>query len=105
MPRKKGLGRAVEKSLDEIDQLIKDLEKFSTKTCRVILKKNISSSPIERDQRNNLLKMINESSEIAMSLSNKMDDIRDTINESKPKGNSRFARNVVSRFLDQDTDV
>lgn len=105
MPRKKGLGRAVEKSLDEMDQLIGDLEKFATKTCRVTLKKNISSSPIERTERDNLLKMINESSEIAMSLSNKIDDIRDTINESKPKGNSRFARQVVSRFLDLDMDI
>ena len=100
MPRKKGLGKGVENSLDEMDQLIKDLEKFGTKTCRKTLKKVVSSIAMEKEDREPLLKMINDASELSLSLSNKVDDIRDKIKIIKPKGNSRFAREVVNRFLE-----
>jgi len=100
MPRKKGLGKSVENALNEIDQLIKDLEKFGTKTCRNTLKKAVTSTALEKEDKEPFLKMINEASELALSLSNKVDDIRDKVKEIKPKGNSRFAREVVSRFLE-----
>ncbi|RKY81463.1 hypothetical protein DRQ07_04010 [candidate division KSB1 bacterium] len=102
MPRKKGLGKVVEKSLEEMSQLIKALEVFGTKTCREKLKKNIASSSLERNEKDIILKLISEISGESLSLSNKIDDLRDRINDYKPQRSSRFAKNVVSRFLNSD---
>lgn len=104
MPRKKGLGRAVEKSLDEMGQLIKDLVKFDDKTCDNVLKKTVSSASIDENDKKELLKMLNEASAAAHSLKINIGDIREKISELKPKamGQSRFAKNVVTRFLNSD---
>ncbi len=102
MPRKKGLGKTVETALELMNDLVKDLEKFGTKTSRKTLKKTVSSSPMEDKDKDALLTKINEASETALSLSNTIDDIRDAVKEIKPKKNSRFARDVVARFLESE---
>ncbi len=97
MPKKKGLGAKVNKSLKVMGELTECLGKFS----KMPIKKGLGS--IEKDERDNIRKLINESSEMALTLKNKVDDLSEMIEELKPKGNSRFARNVVARFLDNES--
>ncbi len=97
MPKKKGLGAQVNKSVKVMEDLIECLGKFST----IPIKKGLGS--LKPEDREDIKKMINETSEIAFSLKNKVDDLKDKVTERKPSGNSRFARNVVSKFLKADS--
>jgi len=102
MPRKKGLGQAVDKALNEMDQLKKDLKNFDDRICEN-LEKAISSSDLEDKDRDDLLKLINESSTAAHSLKINVAAIITKVKNLSPKvkGKSRFARDVVARFLEQ----
>ncbi len=93
MAKKQGLGASVNKSIKVMEDLIDSLIKFSNMS----IKKNLTV--IEKDEREDLNKMINDTSEIAFSLRNKVDDLKNKVEELAPKGNSRFARNVVTKFL------
>jgi len=97
MPKKKGLGVQVNKSVEVMEELIECLSKFAV----IPIKKGIGS--VDKDEREELKKMINETSEIALSLKNKVDDLKDKVQELQPKKNSRFAHNVVARFLDNES--
>jgi len=97
MPKKKGLGAQVNKSITVMEDLIECLGKFAN----IPVKKGLTS--IDKDEREEIKKMINETSEIAFSLKNKVDDLKDKVTDLKPKGNSRFARNVVARFLEDES--
>ena len=96
MPKKKGLGAQVNKSVQVMEDLIVCLKKFSD----IPIKKGLGS--IDKDEREDIKKMINETSELGLSLRNKVDDLKDKIEELQPKKNSRFARNVVARFLEDE---
>jgi len=97
MAKKQGLGAQVNKSIEVMQELIECLGKFAN----IPIKKGIAS--IEKDEREEIKKMINDTSEIAFSLKNKVEDLRDKVEDLKPKGDSRFARNVVARFLKDGT--
>lgn len=94
MPKKKGLGRDIDKSIEIMSILIDDLRKFT----QMPLKKGLSAD-LDKKERDEILKMTNDASEVAVSLSNKIDDLKDRVKILKPKGNSRFAHAVITRFL------
>jgi len=94
MPRKKGLGANIEKSLIIMDDLLKALKKLS----KMPIKKGLATNGI-RDK--DITKIVNESLVDASSLMNKIEDLQVIIKDIKPKGNSRFANRVVTRFLEQ----
>jgi hypothetical protein len=97
MAKKQGLGAQVNKSITVMEELVECLGKFAN----IPIKRGLSS--IDKDEREDIKKMINESSEIAFSLKNKVDDLKEKVEELKPPKNSRFARNVVARFLEDDS--
>ena len=97
MSKKKGLGVQVNKSVEVMEELIACLGKFA----EIPIKKGLTS--IDKDEREDIKKMINDTSEIAFSLKNKVDDLKDKVIELQPKKNSRFARSVVARFLENDS--
>ena len=93
MPKRKGLGRDIAKSLEIMDDLLKGLRK-------------LSDAPIKQGlQTNNAYdekfgKMINESKEQALALANNLEDLRDAVKKIKPNKNSRYgAQRVVANFL------
>jgi len=93
MPKKQGLGRDVEKSMEIMDKLSECLKDFTG----MPLKKGLQSNKIADEK---LVKVINEASEKAMSLKNSIEDIKDQVKSTKPPKNSRFASRVVKRFLE-----
>lgn len=97
MPRKKGLGANIEKSLTIMDDLLKALKKFAN----MPIKKGLAANAI-RDK--DITKVVNESFVDASALANKVEDLQSIIKDIKPKDNSRFANRVVSRFLEQVTE-
>jgi hypothetical protein len=94
MPKKKGLGRDVEKCLQIMDDLESALKKF----YEMPLKRGLQSNKALDDDIN---KLINTSREKATALMNDIDDIEKAIKSVKTDGNSRFAsQRVVEKFLD-----
>jgi len=98
MTAKKGLGRDITKSLEIMEELASNLKIFA----HMPLKKGLVSNKISDDD---LLKKINEASEEAFALLNKVDDLRHRMSGVKPPKNSRFARNVVSKFLEANNNL
>lgn len=96
MPRKKGLGRDMEKTLENMDGLLEGLECFSKK-CSIALKKNIGSAIEDRDK---IIKAIDEASEEAHKLHSKIFNLKSQVSEVKALKSSRFARRVVANFLE-----
>jgi len=94
MPKKNGLGRDVNKSIEIMDSLMGSLKEFA----HMPLKKGLISNKVYDDQ---LSKMLNESSEEAFALINKIEDIKHKIKSVKTNTNSRFANRVVDLFLKQ----
>jgi hypothetical protein len=93
MPRKKSLGRDLDKSLELMDKLSGLLYDFTN----MPLKKGLHTNRISDEK---LVKVINEASEKALSLKNGIEDIKDQIKVMKPPKNSRFASRVVKRFIE-----
>lgn len=79
-----------------MEDLIVCLIKFSNMS----IKKSLSA--IEKDEREDLNKMINDTQELSISLRNKVDDLMNKVEEVAPRGNSRFARTVVARYLENE---
>jgi dihydroorotate dehydrogenase len=94
MPKKKGLGANIEKSLSAMDDLLKALKKFTN----MPIKKGLTENSIDEKDIN---KAVNDSMVEASSLINKIEDLQSVVKGIKPKGNSRFANRVVTRFLEQ----
>lgn len=92
MSKRKGLGRDVNKSLEIMDKLSGALKDFA----HMPLKKGLVSSGVEDDQ---LSTMFNKASEEAFALINKVEDIKHKIKGVKMTHNSRFAKKVVTNFL------
>jgi len=95
MTKKNGLGRDVEKSLVIMDELLESLKKFA----HMPLKEGLASNNIT-DEEEKLTKLINEASEEAFALINKIKDMKHKIGGLKVSVNSRFARTVVAKFLE-----
>lgn len=93
MPRKKGLGRDIEKSVDTMTNLLAVLKEFS----KMPLKRGLQSNGA-RDEK--LLKMVNDASAKAHDLSIIVEDLRDDVRDLKTNKNSRFAcRRVMENFI------
>lgn len=99
MPKKKGLGRDVNKSLEVMDTLVGNLREFA----HMPLKEGLSSNKVA-DEDGKMAKMINEASEDAFALINKVKDLKAKITGISVGKNSRFARNVVNRFLESNVE-
>ena len=94
MANKNGLGRDVTKSLEVMDELLESLKKFA----HMPLKEGLASNNIT-DEDDKLTKLINEASEEAFALINKIKDMKHKIGGLKVSVNSRFAHQVVANFL------
>jgi hypothetical protein len=95
MPKKKGLGRDVNKSIEIMDELTGALKNFA----HMPLKKGLVSSNVDDDQ---LVTMVNKASEEAFALINKVEDIKHKIKGVKTIHNSRFAKKIVGNFLQKE---
>jgi hypothetical protein len=95
MSKKKGLGREINKSMEIMDALVANLKDFA----HMPLKDGLISNKVA-DEDGKLTKMINEASEDAFALLNKVKDLKHHVGGIKTSVNSRFARNVVARFLE-----
>ena len=92
MPKKQGLGRDINKSLEIMDSTLSSLAEFA----RMPLKKGLAANKVKDDD---LLKVVNKTSETAFTLGNMIEDLKGKVSSVKVGGNSRFANQVVSRFL------
>ena len=92
MSKRKGLGRDVNKSLEIMDKSIEALKTF----VHMPLKKGLVSSGVDDEQ---LSTMFNKASEEAFALINKVEDIKHKIKGVKTTHNSRFAKKIVTNFL------
>lgn len=101
MPRKKGLGREMEKTLEAVDQLVDCLTDFSHKNAGV-LKRYIGASIEDREA---IIKIIDEASTEAHTLKNKIQNLKEKVKGAKSKASSRFARKVVANFLESDITI
>ena len=95
MPKKKGLGRDVTKSLETMDQLMASLKEFS----HMPLKKGLHSNKVSDEK---LGKMINDASQKAFELMTEVEDLKDQVKGIKTNLNSRFASRVIARYLESD---
>ena len=94
MPKKKGLGRDVDKSVSVMDDLVKSLNDFS----RIPIKKGLKSNGVSDEK---LTKMINEAFEKASALSNLVEDIKEAATGIKTDKNSRFASRIARKFISE----
>jgi hypothetical protein len=90
---KKGLGRDITKSLEVMDKLVASLKDFA----HMPLKKGLMANKISDED---LVKKVNEASEEAFGLLNKVEDLKHRLGGVKPAKNSRFAHKVVANFLE-----
>jgi uncharacterized protein Yka (UPF0111/DUF47 family) len=92
MPKKQGLGRDINNSLETMDSTLSCLAEFS----RMPLKRGLVSNKIKDED---LLKEVNKTAETAFTLMNMIEDLKGKISSVKVGGNSRFAKQVIARFL------
>jgi len=93
MPKKKGLGRDVNKSIEVMDDLLDCLKKFHS----LPIKRGLHSNGIVDEKFG---KMVNEAKEKAFAVSIAVEDLIDQVKGAKPAANKRFACRVVSKFLE-----
>jgi len=94
--KKKGLGRDIENSLEMMEILAGNLKEFAHSP----LKKGLVSLKVDDEK---LFKMVNEASEEAFGLINKIHDIRNAVKNINMYKSSRFAADrVISKFLKGD---
>ena len=98
MAAKKGLGRDINKSVEIMEELVGSLKEFA----HMPLKKGLMSNKISDDD---LVKKINEASEQAFGLLNKVEDLKHRMSGVKPAKNSRFAHRVVAKFLETNNNL
>ncbi len=93
MPKKKGLGRDVNKSIEVMEHLADCLKKFHG----LPIKRGLHSNGILDDKFG---KIVNEAKEKAYTLSIALEDLLDQMKSAKPATSKRFASRVVSKFLE-----
>jgi len=93
MPKKKGLGRDINKSVEVMDGLLGNLREFS----EIPIKRGLQSNGFSDEK---LVKMINDASEKAHTLYIIIGDLKDAVSALKINKNSRFAtQRVIERFI------
>ena len=96
MPKRKGLGKEVTKSLEILDDLHAGLDKFE----KAPLKEGFDVNGALDDA---IARMVNESKDEASKLAHKIEDLRNKLSKIKPPTSSRFgpARTaaVIDNFL------
>ena len=92
MSKTKGLGKDLNKSLETMSDLLDCLGKFS----KISIKKGLRSNKAADEK---IVKLVNEAKEKALVLSNTVEDLEDSIKGIKTNKNSRFAMQVVRKFL------
>lgn len=92
MAKKKGLGRDLDKALEIMDELGKNLADFHKSP----LKRGLQAMDIFEDD---MAKKVNDALKQAFELSILIADLRHLVNTVKPAKNSRFASRIVERFL------
>lgn len=103
MPKMKGLGQNIYKSIDKMDDLLVVLDKFS----KAPMKQGLKDNKIEDNDP--LYKMVNEAKEKSVILTNLIEDLKDSMKSIKRPSDSRFglgpmrrkASNVVLKFLEK----
>lgn len=99
--KKTNLSKDMEKVIEALDTLVEYLRHFSQK-CSDSMKKHVGVSVEDRDE---IIKAINETSEEAHKLSNKIETIKRRVTETKSLKSSRFAKIIVSNFLEADNNL
>jgi uncharacterized protein YlxW (UPF0749 family) len=94
MPKKKGLGTHVNKSMEIMDETVSVLKEFA----HMPLKKGLEANNANEDD---LTKMVNQAQEKAFALINSIDDIRNKVRKVKTVKSERFAKIVVAKFLEE----
>lgn len=97
MPKSKGLGRDVTKSLQIMDKLLENLKNFHSAPLKRGMK---SLKDMDNDEVSKIVDKVNDAKKEATSLSNMIEDIKIAIKGAKNKGNSRFASRVVQKFIE-----
>jgi hypothetical protein len=92
MPKRKGLGKEVAKSIETMDKLLSCLRDFS----KAPVKKGLQINKASDDKA---VKMVSDAKEKAFALSQTVEDLRDLLKGIKTNKNSRFAHRVVRNFL------
>ena len=94
MPKKKkGLGRDIDKSMVLMDETIASLRNFANMPLKEGLRSNgVSDEPLS--------KKTNDALEKAFMLINVIKDLKEKVKGVKVISNSRFAANVVARFIE-----
>jgi len=94
MPKKKGLGRDVAKSVEVMEELMDCLKKFHS----MPIKRGLQSSGVMDEK---FIKVVNEAKEKAFAASIAIEDLLEQVKGAKPASNKRFAsERVVSKFLE-----
>jgi hypothetical protein len=94
MPKKKGLGRDVNKSIEVMEELMDCLKNFHS----MPIKRGLHSNGIMDDKFG---KIVNEAKEKAFAAGIAIEDLLEQIKGAKPASNKRFAsQRVVSKFLE-----
>ncbi|MCX5844694.1 MAG: hypothetical protein NT022_13290, partial [Deltaproteobacteria bacterium] len=65
------------------------------------LKAGLESNNLEKEHEEEIVKLYNAASEEATALMNKVHDLRKMVSSIRMNRNSRFARQVVANFLEQ----
>lgn len=95
MPKKKGLGRDIEKSMEVMEDLMDCLGKFHS----IPVKKGLKTNGIIDDKYG---KSVNDAKEKASALHGIVEDLLDQVKRAKPEANKRFAcQRIISKFLTQ----
>ena len=94
MPKKRGLGRDINKSLEIMDNLLNSLRDFAHSP----LKKGLVSNNVQDED---MQKMFNKASEQAFALINMVGDLEHKVKGLNINRSSRFASSdrVVQKFL------
>jgi hypothetical protein len=98
MPKKKGLGRDINASVEIMDDLLGCLSKFHD----MPLKRGLKSNKMYEDD---VAKVVNDAMNKAFALRTIVEDLRNEVSGMKPKTDTskRFAsQRVISKFLSLD---
>jgi hypothetical protein len=94
MPKKRGLGRDVTKSIEVMEELMDCLKKFHG----LPIKRGLQSSGVMDEKFG---KVVNDTKEKAFAASIAIEDLLEQVKGAKPASNKRFAcGRVVSKFLE-----
>jgi len=97
MPKRKGLGQEITKSLDIMGELHDILEKFEKTPLKEGLKVNKAAD-------DSMLKLVNDAKDTATKLSHMIEDLRIKLNSIRTDVDERFSKTaseVIRKFLER----